>query len=104
MTTILRPAALAALVLGISATTAPAGPIESACLRSGRDAANRQTCACIQQAADMTLRAADQRRAASFFKDPEKAQKVKMSNSAADDIFWERYTNFGEAAEAFCAY
>lgn len=81
-----------------------AGPIESACLRSDRQQANRQLCDCIQQVADMTLRGTDQRRAASFFRDPEKAQKVKMSKSATDDAFWERYQAFGEQAEAFCAY
>lgn len=99
------------LVLALAATTvlaaaAPsfAGAIESACLRSDRKAANRALCGCIQQVADMTLRGSDQRRVVSFFKDPEKAQKVKMSKSTSDDAFWERYKAFGEQAEAYCAY
>lgn len=99
------------VVLAVSATllmafAAPtfAGPIESACLRSDRKQASRQLCGCIQEVADMTLRGSDQRRVVSFFKDPDKAQKVKMSKSKSDDDFWERYQVFGEQAEAFCAF
>lgn len=95
---------LVAAVMMTAAVPVVAGPIESACLRSDRKQANRQVCGCIQQVADMTLRGADQRRAASFFRDPEKAQKVKMSKTASDDAFWDRYQAFGEQAEAFCAY
>lgn len=95
--------AVSAAVLVTVAAPSFAGPIESACLRSDRKGANRQLCGCIQQVADMSLRGADQRRAASFFKDPEKAQKVKMSKSNTDDAFWERYVAFGELAEAYCA-
>ncbi len=80
-----------------------AGPVESACNRSSRDAANPNLCGCIQQVADMTLDGGDQRRAASFFKDPEKAHKVWMSKSNSDDLFWDRYKAFGAMAEAYCA-
>ncbi len=96
-------AASAAVVAGFCATSASAGPIESACLRSGRDAANRALCGCIQQVADMTLKGSDQRRAAKFFKDPDLAHKTWVSQSAADDAFWERYKSFGAMAEAYCA-
>lgn len=96
-------AACAALLFGLMATSASAGPIERACLQSDRQGAGRQTCACIQQVADMTLRSTDQRRAASFFKDPDRAQQVKMSKRDADDSFWERYQAFGEQAEVYCA-
>jgi hypothetical protein len=101
-TLILAAAAALALPLFASASFA-GGPVENACLRSDRQAATRSLCGCIQQVADMTLRGADQRRAASFFKDPEKAQKVKMSKTNHDDEFWARYQAFGEQAEAFCA-
>ena len=50
----------------------------------------------------MTLSGSDQRRAVSFFKDPEKAHKVWMSKSRSDDEFWERYKSFGAQAEAMC--
>ena len=91
-----------AVVLPLFSSMAFAGPIERACLRSDRDAANRALCSCIQDVADQTLRGADQRRAASFFKDPDKAHKVWMSKSKSDDAFWERYKAFGAQAEAYC--
>jgi len=103
MKTILTGAAVAALLFPLSMSAADAGPIERACLRSDRDAANRTVCACIQQVADMTLRGGDQRRAAKFFADPEKAHETWMSKRESDDAFWERYKNFGATAEAYCA-
>ena len=98
------------LVLALCATVsvpflssmAAAGPIETACLRSGRDGASRAMCGCIQQVADMTLRGADQRRAAKFFRDPNLAHQVWISQKPADDAFWDRYKEFGAAAEAYC--
>lgn len=94
--------ALAALMLPVVAQVAAAGPIQNACLSSDRRAANRTLCGCIQQAADMTLRPADQRKAAKFFSDPDRAQQVRMSKSDSDNEFWTRYKNFGQTAEAFC--
>ncbi len=99
--------AVGALVLSLGLSTAPtpvtAGPIESACNSSGRSAANRALCRCIQGAADATLTRSDQRRAARFFRDPDQAQQVRMSKSAADSAFWARYRAFGDMAEAYCA-
>lgn len=80
-----------------------AGPIESACNRSDRQAASRSLCDCIDKVADMTLRGSDQKRVASFFKDPDKAQDVKMSKRDSDDAFWDRYQVFTTQAEAYCA-
>ena len=99
----LSGAALAALLLPLNMQTVQAGPIERACLRSDRDAANRTICSCIQQVADMTLRGGDQRRAARFFSDPDLAHETWLSQRPADDDFWERYKNFGATAEAYCA-
>ncbi len=79
------------------------GPIKSACLRSGRDAASQSTCGCIQLAADQTLTGADQRRGAAFFGNPELAQEVRASDTVADDAFWERWSNFGKAAQQMCS-
>jgi hypothetical protein len=93
--------ALAALLLSV--TIGAAGPVENGCNRSSREAANPNLCDCIQQVADMTLNGSDQRRAASFFKDPEKAHKVWMSKSKSDDAFWDRYKAFGDMAEAYCS-
>lgn len=97
-------AAIGAVVLPFLLSSAQAGPIERACNKSDREAANRSVCACIQQVADMSLSGADQRRAAKFFNDPDKAQDVRLSDTTRDDAFWARYMAFGEQAEAFCAF
>ncbi|MDR5652104.1 hypothetical protein [Ruixingdingia sedimenti] len=95
---------LAATLLAITAPVAVhAGAIENACIQSDRSRGNRALCGCIQQAADMTLRNADQRRAAGFFRDPHQAQEVRMSKSNADNEFWQRYRSFISAAEGMCA-
>ncbi len=79
------------------------GPIKSACVSSGRRAANRQICGCIQAAADQTLSGSDQRRGASFFGNPELAHSVRRSDTAIDDAFWDRWRNFGNAADQLCS-
>lgn len=94
---------IAATLLALAVPlTAIAGPIESACLKSDRKAANRALCGCIQQVADMTLSWGEQRKAAKFFRDPDQAQKVRMSKSDRDNEFWARYKNFGETASSYC--
>ncbi len=100
----IRVAVMAALFLSLGSTLALAGgPIEKACNRSDRSGATSSMCSCIQQAADQTLSNSDQRRAAKFFEDPEKAQDVRLSTSSADDAFWDRYRNFTDTASAYCA-
>lgn len=95
-------AAAAAALLPVMSTAVAAGPIERACMASDRGG-NRSLCGCIQQAADMTLSGGDQRRAAKFFNDPERAHATWVSQSASDDAFWDRYKQFGATAEAYCA-
>lgn len=90
------------LAAGVGAGAVRAGPIERACLQSDRRAANAALCGCIQRVADMSLRGGDQRRAAKFFRDPDEAQDLRMSQRQADDAFWERYMDFGEKARAYC--
>lgn len=80
-----------------------AGAISSACMSSGRKAANRGLCKCIQFVADNALTRADQRLAAKFFKDPHMAQEIRQSDRAAHEAFWKRYKAFGSQAEAFCS-
>ena len=94
---------LAAVVVLSMAGFASAGPIEGACLNSARNGASRSLCSCIQQVADITLQTSDQSLVAAFFKDPDKAEKVRMSQSKRDDAFWDRYTTFGEQARLSCA-
>ena len=92
----------ALLIASLMAGAAFAGPIERACNKSDRKAANRVLCDCIQRAADSTLSNRDQRRAVGFFKNPEKAHKIWMSKTRGDDAFWDRYKAFGSTAEAMC--
>lgn len=96
-------AGLAALVMTFTAGEVLAGPISNACMKSARRAASPALCGCIQQVADAMLPGADQRRAATFFRDPDKAQQVFLSQKRADDAFWERYKAFGARAEASCS-
>ena len=98
----LTAAALCTGVLFFPLSAAAGGPVESACMKSGRASANRSLCGCIQQVADMTMKRGDQRRAAKFFKDPDLAHTVWVSQKRADDEFWERYKQFGAMAEAYC--
>lgn len=95
-------AILGVTLMGLLATGADAGPIERACNKSDRDAANRAICACLQQVADLTLDRTEQGRAAKLLNNPEKAHALWMSTSRKDDVFWDRYTNFGAQAEVYC--
>ncbi|SEK25011.1 hypothetical protein [Pacificibacter marinus] len=84
-------------------STASAGVIERACNASDRKASSRALCGCIQQAADLTLKNSDQRKAAKFFKDPHKAQELRQADGRANETFWLRYKNFGTTAAQHCA-
>lgn len=90
------------LVALLSPMTANANTIEKACLSSNRDSANRALCGCIQDVADLTLSNGEQRRAAEFFKNPDKAQDTRQSNRRNDEAFWQRYAQFGTAAQQLC--
>lgn len=95
---------IAMSIVLLAAATGPAlaGPIETACLRSERSGGNRAICGCIQQVADMTLTGSDQRLAARFFSDPDRAQEIRQSDRRSHEAFWERYRNFGETSEVYC--
>ncbi len=81
-------------------TAAPEdGPVGRACLAGGRTT-SRALCGCIQSVASARLSASDQRLAATFFKDPHRAQVVRQSGR--NSAFWERYKSFGSQAEARC--
>lgn len=94
--------AAVALFAGVLASPLFADQIERACLKSDRSGGNRSVCGCIQDAANLTLTARDQRLAASFFADPDRAQEIRQSKRAHHEVFWERYKNFGQTAELFC--
>lgn len=95
--------ALAICAVILTTPAAVSAPIESACMKSGRQSANRLLCGCIQDVADITLSRSDQRAAAKFFRDPHRAQEIRQSDRSSHEAFWKRYRNFGETAEAFCS-
>jgi hypothetical protein len=76
--------------------------IEAHLGRADRDAANPALCSCVQRVANGSLSTADQRRAAEFFANPDKAEQVRRSDATRDDEFWERYRAFASRAEAVC--
>ena len=78
------------------------GEIGQACITSGREAASRQLCSCVQGVANQTLSPTDQRRVARFFGNPDEAEAVRASDAARDEAFWDRFRNFTDTAEAIC--
>ena len=92
----------ALMVFALAGTSAMAGPIEQACLRSDRQAVSLAACSCIQGVADFTLEAPDQRKVAGFFKDPERAERARAADGKSDEAFWARYEAFGSQAEVYC--
>jgi hypothetical protein len=102
----LMAAALAVALTPVSMIIAPsmamAGPIDRACMASDRRARSPRLCACIQRVADQTLSRSDQRMAARFFRDPQRAQDVRQSDNPSHEVFWRKYRAFGETAAATC--
>lgn len=90
-----------AVILTAMAATAQANTIRNACLTSDRNP-NPRLCSCIQAAADRTLTRTDQKLAARFFADPDRAQEVRMSKRRKDEAFWQRYKAFGAFAASVC--
>ena len=81
---------------------AQANTIQRACLTSDR-AINPRLGSCIQAAADRTLTRRDQKVAASFFADPDRAEEMRMSKRQNHEAFWERYKAFGAFAASVCS-
>ncbi|MDU8912784.1 hypothetical protein [Aestuariicoccus sp. MJ-SS9] len=79
------------------------GPIQKACVRSDRRAANGRLCGCIQSVANRQLSSADQRLAVKFFQDPHQAQEIRQSDRASHEAFWQRYKSFVARAEGICS-
>ena len=78
------------------------GPIGDACVKSRRQAASRSMCGCVQAAADLTLSGRDQRRGAKFFTDLKAIQDMQLSDTPANEAFWDRWQNFSDTAESMC--
>lgn len=107
MKKLLMAAALVGMLAPVAVVMSPgvamAGPIDRACMASDRKARSLRLCRCIQQVADQTLSRSDQRMAAKFFRDPQKAQDVRQSDSQNHEAFWRKYRAFGETAAAMCS-
>lgn len=78
------------------------GVIGSACMAADRTAANSALCSCVQRAANQTLSAGEQNRAAEFFEDPNKAQETRRSDHGPTERFWARYKDFSNTARQMC--
>lgn len=93
-----------ALALGLAACGGGrvTGDVSKACMSAGRQAANPALCSCVQQAANQSLTGAEQRRAAAFFADPQRAQDTRQSGNSGDRAFWTRYRAFTSLAETMC--
>ncbi len=92
----------AALAAGMAAQAAAAGPVARACMAADREAANRALCSCIEQVARPIFTRSELRRIVKFFKNPELTQKLRSSDRAADERFWDKYQAWGEMAQAQC--
>lgn len=93
---------LLGLAFALLAGSAQAAAIRDACLSAERRG-NPRLCACIQMAADRTLTRRDQKMAASFFRDPDRAEEIRMSKRRGHPEFWERYKAFGAFAASVCS-
>jgi hypothetical protein len=52
--------------------------------------------------ADQTLSSSEQRRAATFFEDPQRAQDFRTRDDAASEAAWRRYRDFADRARSRC--
>ena len=80
------------------------GQIYTACQTSGRKAASRARCGCVQWVADQELTAAQQRRGAGYFLDQHALQEVRQSSESkrSNKVFWAAWKAYGEQAARLC--
>jgi hypothetical protein len=90
-------------LLLMTSVPAQANVVERACNGSNRQAATRSLCSCVGSVASASLSRSEQRDAARFFGDPQRAQVMRTSNRSRDEQFWQRYVAFGAAVEASCS-
>lgn len=86
----------------LSAQAAQASDLRNACLSSDRGKGRVGLCSCIQSVANQSLSKPDQRRARSFFKDPDLAEQARISDRRRDEEFWDRYERFSAFASRQC--
>lgn len=85
-----------------SSAFAGLGVIDRACRKSDRSASSPQLCSCIQKVANSSLNMVERRKVAKWFKNPKKAEKVRMSDRASDEALWQKYKAFGAQATKSC--
>lgn len=102
MRNLIASALLAMLILPLGSVQTEAGPISNACIKSDRKGASRSMCNCLQNVANGELNRTEQKLAASFFKDPHKAQVIRQSDRRSHEKFWLRYKEYGQTAAALC--
>lgn len=78
------------------------GDVGKACISADRKAASTQLCSCVQQAANQTLSRSEQRRAATFFEEPQLAQDTRQADGSSNERFWQRYKQFSATASRTC--
>lgn len=88
---------------GSGNTRGATGEISRACLAADRSAASPALCSCIQGVANAELSSNDRSRVARFFADPEIANETKISDTFANDAFWDRYRAFTASARRQCS-
>lgn len=104
MKTVVYALIAASLVIFYDPTPTMAGPISNACMKSDRKAKSRKLCSCMQAVANQELSRRDQKLAASFFKDPQKAQDIRQSDKHSNEQFWKRYKKFGATFSRSCGH
>ena len=87
---------------GSGSTRGATGEISRACLAADRSAASISLCSCIQAVANRELSSRDRSRVATFFANPEVAHATKISDTRANDAFWERYQAYVRTARSQC--
>lgn len=102
MKTIFSIVLVAALFVQMAPAPVIAGTMSNACMKSDRKAKSRKLCRCLQNVADQNLSRRDQKLAASFFKDPHRAQEIRQSDNRNNEKFWKRYKEFGAVFSASC--
>lgn len=104
----MRKLVLAVLSAAVMSSVAPIpamaglGVIDRACRKADRTAATPKLCSCIQKVANSNLNMVERRKVAKWFKDPKKAEKVRMSDRSRDEELWQKYKAFGKQARKSC--
>ena len=88
--------------IGPTTTRFASGPIANACIQQKRREVTSARCGCAQAAANLTLSQAEQQRGVRFFNNPDLLQAVKMSDSTANEVFWDAWAQFSDTAETLC--